>query len=405
MRKKLIPMLMIWFVLLSSKGYSQCSASTPSFVVDLSSSPTATWTSPSVIRDGNCCADNNCVAFLITLHPAATEISLTISSGAIPTGALFYQIGCGGLQSVGATACISGTGPHLITFCKPGNNVNTYTIASNPISASPDFTMTETTSASMFATGLTSGTINWTSIFPAPIGAYNSYLSCTTCSNPTITAPLGAPPLVRYMVSGSAVSGCLPLLRYDTVNVTILDLPLPVELLSFEGAYDNNNQFVDLTWSTVSETNNELFKCERSENGIDWDVIGIIHSKGSSNELKVYEFTDTHPLDVQQAYYRLVQRDWNGNERMYDPITVIKNQETAISYQIFPNPNNGEFYIQFNRVVTGVMNIIDNSGKSRRSSQINSSYQQIQADDLAPGCYTVELIVENKSYYSKIIVQ
>src|SRR5688572_21470323 len=116
--KKIISFFTTGFLLFNSIGYSQCSGSTPLFIVDLSSSPTATWTSPSVARDGSCCLDNNCVAFLITLHPLATEISLNISSGAIPTGALFYQIGCGGLQSVGTITCISGVGPHLVTFCK-----------------------------------------------------------------------------------------------------------------------------------------------------------------------------------------------------------------------------------------------------------------------------------------------
>ena len=194
-------------------------------------------------------------------------------------------------------------------------------------------------------------------------------------------------------------------MRYDTVNVTILDLPLPVELISFEGTYDNLNDVVDLTWSTASENNNELFRCERSENGIDWELIGVIHSKGSSNELKEYYLTDVHPLDVHETYYRLVQRDWNGNERTYDPITIIKNQETAVSYKIFPHPHTGEFYIQFKRVVNGIANIIDNNGKTLRTTVINSSFQQIQANELVPGCYTVELVVENKSYYSRIIVQ
>src|SRR5687767_7785859 len=162
--KKFIQLFSLLLILFNSQTNAQCTGSTPLFVVDLSSSPTATWTSPATIRDGSCCADNNCVAFLITLHPLATEISLNISSGAIPTGSLFYQIGCGGLNSVGANACISGAGPHLVTFCKPGNNVNTYSIVSNPVNASPDFTMTEGTSTSMFATGLTAGTISWYSI-------------------------------------------------------------------------------------------------------------------------------------------------------------------------------------------------------------------------------------------------
>lgn len=47
--------------------------------------------------------------------------------------------------------------------------------------------------------------------------------------------------------------------------------PLPVELLNFRA--NDTREGVSLTWSTASETNNDYFTIERSENGKIWESI------------------------------------------------------------------------------------------------------------------------------------
>ena len=54
---------------------------------------------------------------------------MEITSGAVPGGVGGIQIECGLPEhSLGDSICISGVGPHHITFCKPGGNANTYKI-------------------------------------------------------------------------------------------------------------------------------------------------------------------------------------------------------------------------------------------------------------------------------------
>ncbi len=70
------------------------------------------------------------------------------------------------------------------------------------------------------ATNYNTSTITWNSIFPGTVGAYNSYLSCTSgCNNPSITPTIGAPPYVDYQVCGLSLS-CNPVNVCDTVRVT-----------------------------------------------------------------------------------------------------------------------------------------------------------------------------------------
>ena len=43
---------------------------------------------------------------------------------------LLFVVACGPISPVGSPLCLSGAGPHSITFCKPGNNNNEYSITS-----------------------------------------------------------------------------------------------------------------------------------------------------------------------------------------------------------------------------------------------------------------------------------
>ena len=74
-----------------------------------------------VVVGGNC---TGCLfrVYNITLHPDASAILFDIVSGAVPPGALFYQVDCGSITPVGLPICLDGVGPHNFTFCKPGNN-------------------------------------------------------------------------------------------------------------------------------------------------------------------------------------------------------------------------------------------------------------------------------------------
>lgn len=199
---------------------AQCDPTTPTFTVDLTGNPSGTWISPTVVRNGSCCGQNpRCIKFVITLDPMAAGITFTFASGAVPAGAMEYQIGCALPPTpVGQPICLSGAGPHILTFCKPGNNQNTYAITSIPAAVGgTDATINDGCSKQITATGFNPSTISWNSIFPGSPGTYNSYLSCSTCVSPTVTASGSPPPFVDYVVCGQPASQC----NFNTVCDTI----------------------------------------------------------------------------------------------------------------------------------------------------------------------------------------
>lgn len=208
----------------SLHAQSYCGPNTPTFYVNLVGNPAGSWISPSIQRVDTCCgttAPNQCVQFIVTLDPMAQGVMFNVFSGAMPPGALFYQVNCGPPTPVGQPLCLSGPGPHTITFCKPGNNYNQYIITSlQQPSVSDSLVLNNGCSGFIGAAGFDESTVTWTSVYPGPQGAYNSYLSCTSaCDTVLVSAVAGAPPYVDYLVCGYNIAGCIPLQVCDTIRV------------------------------------------------------------------------------------------------------------------------------------------------------------------------------------------
>lgn len=184
-----------------------CDLTTPFYRVDLSAQPNASYVSPQDSRKGNCCGTSSpdrCIEFEVTLHPNALGISFDIYSGAVPSGSMFYQIDCGPPIPVGQPVCLSGTGPHTVTFCKPGNNPNAYIIRSIPPPyQAPDNEVRIGCSVELETDGLIPNTISWSDV-TSGTGIYDSLLSCLSGCSTTYFSPVpGTPAYVDYQVCGS----------------------------------------------------------------------------------------------------------------------------------------------------------------------------------------------------------
>jgi gliding motility-associated-like protein len=197
------------------------------------------WTSPLIARNGNCCgtvAPDKCLEFVITLHPNATSVNFQISSGAVPPGALYYQVNCGPQIPVGSPICLTGAGPHLLTFCKPGNNDNGFTITSySAPTFGPDLVLNNGCSGILTSNYYDESTVTWTSISPGATGQYNNNLSCLNgCDTTTFTSSIGIPDTVLYQVCGYDINGCIinPICHVFTVtNIPAPTTNLPADTI------------------------------------------------------------------------------------------------------------------------------------------------------------------------------
>jgi hypothetical protein len=110
---------------------------------------------------------------------------------------------------------------------------------------------------------------------------------------------------------------------------------LPVNLTLFTATPTSGG--VMLRWTTMSESNSNYFSVETSKDLVTYRQIAKVTSKGNSNYRVDYEYLDRIPYDG-ISYYRLIQYDFNGDYKIYDPIfTNIKLKKPVKIFNVLGN--------------------------------------------------------------------
>jgi hypothetical protein len=138
---------------------------------------------------------------------------------------------------------------------------------------------------------------------------------------------------------------------------------LPIELLSFTGVCVA--QTVVMNWSTAMETNNKSFTVQRSEDGMNWQTIGIIDGAGSSSTSHTYSLTDKLPAKS-VSWYRLMLTALDGENTYSIVIAVGKcEMDTTGSFTLYPNPSTGTFTLSFtgDRTLVSSIEIFNSVGE------------------------------------------
>lgn len=130
----------------------------------------------------------------------------------------------------------------------------------------------------------------------------------------------------------------------NAVCNTIISLgPTPVELATFS-ANKLGDDKVTLDWTTSSEINNDFFQVERSADGKNFELLGIVAGHGNSTEEINYNYIDTKPL-YGNNYYRLKQVDFDGAFE-YSDIRVVRFEDNfEFKASVFPNPVSENIHI------------------------------------------------------------
>lgn len=94
---------------------------------------------------------------------------------------------------------------------------------------------------------------------------------------------------------------------------------LPIELISFNG--ENYNTYNYINWVCATETNNDYFRLERSNDAFSWSTITNIKGAGTTNTGTMYSFKDLS-FKKDYNYYRLTQVDYNGESKISNIISI-----------------------------------------------------------------------------------
>lgn len=198
---------------------------------------------------------------------------------------------------------------------------------------------------------------------------------------------LGAPVLTGELWSSISLS-CTDCWDYIVRNLLIVN-PLPVELFSFEGMADEDHNH--LIWITLSESKCDYFEVQRSENGINFEVIGEVKCAGYSNKEMNYNFIDKEPQDGIE-YYRLKQIDFDGKFDFSQIIAIERNKTSVIS--VYPNPARNKLTITGSQKGKNFL-IVNQLGQLQKQGTIQSVFEEIDISDLAKGIFILQVDNEN----------
>jgi len=154
-----------------------------------------------------------------------------------------------------------------------------------------------------------------------------------------------------------------------------------------------------LNWICSKEENNDYFLVERSQNVVDWEVIGRIDGDGMSRTPKNYKLFDSDaPSGI--LYYRLKQVDFGGSYSYSNTVSVFLRN---VDFQVYPNPSNGFMKIlnPGNHKIQNISLISLNGQKVLSNVPLN---EMIDLTFLGTGVYFLRFETANEIIIKKVVL-
>ncbi|MEO7307500.1 MAG: T9SS type A sorting domain-containing protein [Ferruginibacter sp.] len=198
---------------------------------------------------------------------------------------------------------------------------------------------------------------------------------------------------------------CLAILFAFSIKAQALPGQLPVNLKTFKARAEDNNK-VKVFWTTAYEKNNAYFDIERSSDGVNFTLVGRVAGVNNNGVLTDYIFYDYHSMKG-ISFYRLKQVDVDL-KFSYSPIERVRNFDTDVSIDVFPNPVPGtEFKIDLLKKIPGNIDVLvfDESGRLQIKQQFSNDNVLTINHHLPAGMYTIKITAKEFNSTRKLVIR
>ena len=219
-----------------------------------------------------------------------------------------------------------------------------------------------------------------------------------------------------FFGEGSWIPMIRPYFKWRTPSTTyVADTPvvsLPIELLSFTGAYSNN--LVALAWKTASEINNNGYYVQRRIQGeSNWSALNpqIIPGYGTTSAEHEYSYNDPNVSMGTTYQYRLQQVDNDGTVSYSNVVEITIPSADYMLSANYPNPFNTTTQISFALPKSGfvTLKVYDMlgrevktlvSGIQQSTAPVNVSWDGTNDDGIpvASGSYLYKMEVNGQTF-------
>jgi len=212
-----------------------------------------------------------------------------------------------------------------------------------------------------------------------------------------ITPDIGATGSDPYEITASGIQ------TFSVFGTGTDDSSLPVTWLAFD-AFENEQQEVELYWSTATELNNDRFEIEKSYNGKDFEMIGEVLGQGTINSQSNYQFVDTTPSDGIN-YYRLRQVDFDGTDDYSELKSVFVDFRREFNISLSPNPtfDVSVLRIDWDRDQHYSVGIFDLMGRNLGVVQSKFSRLNLDMSQLPIGLYIIKIHTGDRVISKKLM--
>ena len=205
----------------------------------------------------------------------------------------------------------------------------------------------------------------------------------------------------NYEVYVTYESGCIFKLKYTDSEAEYFDdsiIALPVEELNV--SVEQTGQHAEISWSTESEANNSHFVIYKSIDGINWNPVHTQLGLGNSTSRTEYSYLENDLLRSLQ-YYRIHQYDFNGGELISDIVALEAQVLNRVT--LFPNPSSSMTHLSSVSEIKHIL-IYDQTGKTVRQLNPNSTEVNILTESLSSGLFYVDIELEDGAIERKKLI-
>jgi subtilisin-like proprotein convertase family protein len=197
--------------------------------------------------------------------------------------------------------------------------------------------------------------------------------------------------------------------RFGIAKARRFSSPLPVELVSFTA--ETENKVVLLNWITSSEINCDFFTVEKSNDGINYNLLNNVKGSGNTSNIRNYELYDMEPFSG-VSYYKLTQTDFDGTVHDYGIASVNFIPRENFSMYVYPtlarNINQIKIKLSGEENSNVLLELYDVVGKKFYAKKhvliSNEIYTLKEVGNLPPGVYFVSATCNNEHSNYKIVI-
>jgi hypothetical protein len=172
-----------------------------------------------------------------------------------------------------------------------------------------------------------------------------------------------------------------------TITVTRITI-LPITWGGFDATAVNNT--VQLSWTTLQESNSSHFFVQHSTDGKQYTDLGSLPARGNSPTPSSYSFTDPAPDLNHTNYYRIEEVDLDGKGTYSVTKAVNFKPGTAVAVRISPNPTTDVLQITVQQNDISIM-VTDLSGRTLQVMKLEPGYHETSIRNYAPGIYQLTI--------------